>query len=93
VKSVLRGMSGLRKKNYDLWVTGFCGSYAGYISPDKYYGEIINKKGSLAYETGLMSWCGPDQEAYFTDLMKHMVESIRPFPDIPKQPREVTSPL
>jgi neutral ceramidase len=66
------------KKNYDLWVTGFCGSYAGYISPDKYYGETTNKKGSLAYETGLMSWCGPDQEAYFTDLMKHMVESIGP---------------
>ncbi len=71
------------KKNYDLWVTSFCGSYAGYISPDKYYGEITNQKGSLAYETGLMSWCGPDQEAYFTDLMKHLVESIGPSPISP----------
>jgi len=71
------------QKNYDLWATGFCGSYAGYISPDKYYGEMTNKKGSLAYETGLMSWCGPDQEAYFTALMKHMVESIGPSPISP----------
>ncbi|HPD61000.1 MAG TPA: neutral/alkaline non-lysosomal ceramidase N-terminal domain-containing protein, partial [Thermodesulfobacteriota bacterium] len=59
------------QKKYDLWVTSFCGSYAGYISPDKYYDEITDKKGSLAYEIGLMSWCGPNQEAYFTDLMKH----------------------
>jgi neutral ceramidase len=66
------------QKNYDLWVTSFCGSYAGYISPDKYYGEMTDKKWALAYETGLMSWCGPDQEAYFTALMKHMVESIGP---------------
>ena len=66
------------KKNYDLWVTDFCGSYAGYISPDKYYDEITNKKGSLAYETGLMSWCGPNQEAFFSALMKHMVDSIAP---------------
>ena len=71
------------QEKYDLWVTSFCGSYAGYISPDKYYDEITNKEGSLAYETGLMSWCGPNQEAYFTDLMKHMVKRIGPSPPSP----------
>lgn len=64
------------QKKYDLWVTGFCGSYAGYIAPDN--GEVTDKKGSLAYETDLMSWCCPDHEAYFSALIKHMVESIGP---------------
>jgi hypothetical protein len=63
-------------KGYDLWVSGFSGDYAGYISPDKYYQEVRDEKGRLAYETGLMSWTGPHQEAFFTSLMKHMVESM-----------------
>jgi hypothetical protein len=63
-------------KGYDLWVSGFSGDYAGYISPDKYYQEVRDEKGRLAYETVLMSWTGPHQEAFFTSLMKHMVESM-----------------
>ncbi len=53
----------------------FCGDYVGYISPDAYYSEV-RRQGSLAYETALMSWCGPDQEAYFTDLTRHVVRTL-----------------
>ncbi len=58
-------------KGLDLWTSGFSGEYAGYISPDKYYAD---SKGE--YETGVMSWTGPHQEAFFTALMQHMVESL-----------------
>ncbi len=64
------------RRNIALWPTSFCGSYGGYISPDRYYSEMMDSKGNIAYETGLMSWCGPDQEAYFTALMQHMVEAV-----------------
>jgi hypothetical protein len=63
-------------KGYDLWVSGFSGEYAGYISPDKYYQQVRDEKGKVEYETGMMSWTGPHQEAFFTSLMKHMVESM-----------------
>jgi hypothetical protein len=65
-----------KAKGYDLWVSGFSGDYVGYISPDKYYQEVRDEKGRVAYETGEMSWTGPHQEAFFTSLMKHMVESM-----------------
>lgn len=58
-------------KGFDLWTSGFSGEYAGYISPDKYYAEVKDR-----YETGLMSWTGPHQEAFFTSLMKHIVEAL-----------------
>ena len=57
----------------DLWTTSFCAGYAGYISPDRYYGEVLNEKGNMAYETDQMSWAGPHQEAFFTELMHHLV--------------------
>lgn len=59
---------------FDIWPTSFCCGYIGYISPDKYYYEPDATK---EYETGLMSWVGPHQEAFFTALMKKMVESLR----------------
>ena len=64
------------EKGFDLWVSGFSGEYAGYISPDKYYAEVTDEKGNTKYETGAMSWTGPHQEAYFTALMRHMVDDI-----------------
>lgn len=60
-------------KGIDLWVSGFSGEYAGYISPDKYYGELLDKKGNMAYETGQLSWLGPHMEGFFTALMQRMV--------------------
>jgi hypothetical protein len=64
------------QKGYDLWCSSFSGEYLGYISPDKYYGEWADSKGQLASETGLMSWLGPHQEAFFTALMQHMFHAL-----------------
>lgn len=59
-----------------LWCTSFNGAYNGYISPDRYYGEFYEEDGDIAYETGAMSWAGPDQEAYYTSLIKLAVEGV-----------------
>ncbi len=59
------------EQGYDLWTLSFCGTYCGYFSPDKYYNET-----PLGYETGLMSWFGPNIEAHFTGLYKHMFEEM-----------------
>ncbi len=60
-------------KGYDLWSSSFCTAYVGYISPDKYYNE---PKSTQEYETGLMSWTGPHQEAFFTALMRRMFDDL-----------------
>jgi hypothetical protein len=65
-----------KPKGINLWVSGFSGEYVGYISPDRYYGELLDSKGGMAYETGQLSWAGPHMEGFFTALMKHMVESM-----------------
>jgi hypothetical protein len=52
----------------EFWPLSFCGTYCGYFTPDKYYLDL-----PLNYETGLMSWFGPNVEAYFTDLFHHIV--------------------
>ena len=64
------------KQGLDLWVTSFSADYLGYISPDEYYHEVRDAKGNPEYETGLMSWAGPRQEAYFTALKDRMVTAL-----------------
>ena len=59
-------------QNLDLWTLSFCSTYCGYFSPDKYYLET-----PLNYETGLMSWFGPDVEAYYTELFHQLVGSMK----------------
>lgn len=56
----------------DLWMLSFNGDYVGYISPDRYYSET-DEDGRLGYETGFMSWCGPDAGDYFCELTRHTV--------------------
>jgi len=63
-------------KGIDLWVSGFSGDYAGYISPDRYYKDLFDEKGNLAYETGQLSWLGPHMEGFFTALMQHMIDAM-----------------
>ena len=65
-----------KPKGIDLWVSGFSGEYIGYISPDRYYGEVLDSKGNMAYETGQLSWAGPHMEGFFTALMQHMVDDM-----------------
>ncbi len=60
------------ERAYDLWTLSFSGAYCGYFSPDKYY---LNRP--LNYETGLMSWYGPNIEAYFTDLFHKLFKVLR----------------
>ena len=61
----------------NLWVLSFNGDYVGYISPDRYYYK--DEKGGYGYERGLMSWIGPDQEAFTVSLIMHMINTL--FPD------------
>ena len=59
-------------KGWDLWVHGFCGSYCGYLSPDKYYYET-EKDGNEGYEIGFMNWFGPNAEAYMRTLRDEII--------------------
>ena len=61
----------------DLWVLSFNGDYVGYISPDKYYYDK-DEKGGYGYERGVMSWIGPDQEAFTVSLIMHMIDALFP---------------
>ena len=63
------------EQGFDLWPLSFNGDYVGYISPDRYY-ATADPKGKEDYEMFLMSWCGPNQEAFFTGLIKHGVEVL-----------------
>ncbi len=61
----------------DLWVLSFNGDYVGYISPDKYYYDK-DEKGGYGYERGIMSWIGPDQEAFTVSLITQMIGALFP---------------
>jgi Neutral/alkaline non-lysosomal ceramidase, N-terminal len=61
-------------QDIDLWVCSFNGDYAGYVSPDRYYTLPITE--DTSYEMQVMSWCGPNQEAFFTGLLKHMTGAM-----------------
>jgi neutral ceramidase len=51
-----------RRQGLNLTVTSFNGGYVGYITPDAYYEKD-------AYETRVMNWFGPQNGAYFSELM------------------------
>ena len=61
----------------DLWVLSFNGDYAGYISPDRYYDDK-DQNGGYGYERGIMSWIGPDQEAFMVSLITRMLDVLFP---------------
>lgn len=62
-----------REQGLDLWTLSFCSTYCGYLSPDRHYLDT-----PLGYETGIMSWYGPNVEAYFTELFHEVVRHIGP---------------
>jgi len=74
-------------KGFEVWTTSFCAAYCGYLSPDKYYLEVNPKDGRLDYETGLMSWFGPNAEAYFTALFQQIMAAMAP-----PQPQAASAP-
>ncbi|ARK11836.1 neutral/alkaline non-lysosomal ceramidase N-terminal domain-containing protein [Fibrella sp. ES10-3-2-2] len=55
------------QQGLDLMVTSFNGGYVGYITPDKYYEKD-------AYETRVMNWFGPQNGAYFSEMMTGLVK-------------------
>jgi neutral ceramidase len=67
-----------QERGHDLWTLSFCGAYCGYFSPDSVYNEL-----PLNYETGLMSWYGPNVEAYFTALFHHFTAALTGAPPPP----------
>jgi neutral ceramidase len=69
--------SRMKNRIGSLWILSFCGDYAGYISPDRYYYDK-DEQGGYGYERGLMSWIGPDQEAFTVSLITHMVDALFP---------------
>ena len=62
-------------KGIDLWALSFNGDYVGYISPDEYYNDL-EENGTLGYERGVMSWIGPEQEAYTSHLIELLTDSL-----------------
>lgn len=56
-------------KKINLIITSFNGGYIGYITPDKYY-QL--KKG----ETQEMNWFGPYNGAYFTEIIRRILQKI-----------------
>jgi hypothetical protein len=57
------------KQGKHLIVTSFNGGYIGYITPDKYY--QLNE-----YETRVMNWFGPQNGAYFSEMIKDVISKI-----------------
>jgi hypothetical protein len=57
-----------KQQALDVWTLSFNGAYLGYLTPDEYYWLE-----PLGYETGLMSWTGPDASAMMTDYLQHAV--------------------
>ncbi len=81
-----------QNRGVDLWVLSFNGDYAGYISPDKYYYDK-DEKGGYGYERGLMSWIGPDQEAFTVSLITRMIDALFSRSRESLQHRSLTSSL
>jgi neutral ceramidase len=59
-----------KAKNLDLIVTSFNGGYVGYITPDAYYEKD-------AYETRVMNWFGPQNGAYFSEMMRGLIDKAK----------------
>ena len=56
-----------KQQGLDLIITSFNGGYIGYITPDKYYEKDT-------YETRVMNWFGPQNGAYFSEMMRGLIK-------------------
>ena len=54
-------------KGKQLMVTSFNGGYVGYITKDSYYDQP-------GYETRIMNWFGPGNAAYFSEVVRKLVD-------------------
>ncbi|MCP9755900.1 hypothetical protein EGI26_12100 [Lacihabitans sp. CCS-44] len=58
-----------KSKGIDLIITSFNGSYVGYITSDRLYDRDL-------YETTTMSWYGYQNGAYFSRIVKDIVDKV-----------------
>jgi neutral ceramidase len=58
-----------KSKGKQLIITSFNGGYVGYITKDSYYN--LDK-----YETRTMNWFGPQNGAYFSEIVKKLVDKL-----------------
>ncbi|MCC6760568.1 MAG: neutral/alkaline non-lysosomal ceramidase N-terminal domain-containing protein [Chitinophagaceae bacterium] len=56
-----------QQKGKHLMVTSFNGGYCGYITPD-------NRYDAEGYETRVMNWFGPGNGAYFSEVIRRLVD-------------------
>jgi neutral ceramidase len=59
-----------QSKGLNLIVTSFNGTYAGYITADKHF-DFEN------YETFTMNWFGPYNGAYFSEVVRDIVDRVK----------------
>jgi neutral ceramidase len=64
-ESALNLKNSLAPRGYEVIVSGYNGSYVGYIIPGKYF--YLNN-----YESKLMGWFGPTMGDYMMDLINRM---------------------
>lgn len=57
-----------KTKGLELIITSFNGDYAGYITNDEWYD--LEK-----YETRTMAWFGPGNGAYFSEIIKRIIDA------------------
>ena len=58
-----------RAKGLNLIITSFNGGYIGYVTQDDRYD--LEK-----YETRTMNWYGPDSGAYFSEIVRRIIDTI-----------------
>ncbi len=58
-----------KAKGLNLIVTSFNGSYVGYITKDEHYDLDL-------YETRTMNWFGPGNGAYFSEVIKAIIDKV-----------------
>ena len=68
-ESAVQIKNSLSAKGYEAMVTGYNGSYIGYLIPGKYF--YLDH-----YETKLMGWFGPTMGDYAMDLIDQMSNAI-----------------
>ena len=58
------------EKGLNLIITSFNGGYMGYVTKDEHYDEP-------KYETRTMNWHGPGSGAYFSDIIRSVIETVK----------------
>ena len=72
----LQTKTNLLPKGFKANVTGFNGSYIGYIVPSKYFFGKKFTRGMGQYEARTMGWFGPNMGDYTADMIRQLSEIV-----------------